>query len=70
MKRPKGQPTPAFTESQAMDSAAKIPEPICAVLTDIAKIRRTILENAPQCLPLLAPIIVDAENHLHAMRGG
>ncbi len=52
-----------------MEKAAKIPEPICAVLADIAKIRRTILENAPQCLPLLAPAIVDAENHLHAMRG-
>lgn len=45
----------------------KIPEQVCAVLNDIAKIRRTILENAPQCLPLLAPLIVDAEDHLHSL---
>ncbi len=48
----------------------KIPEQVCAVLADIAKIRRTVLENAPQCLPLLAPMIVDAEDHLLAIRQG
>lgn len=53
-----------------MENSVKIPEQVCAVLADIAKIRRTILENAPQCLPLLAPVIVDAENHLLTIAQG
>ncbi len=53
-----------------MENTVKIPEQVCAVLQDIAKIRRTILENAPQCLPLLAPTIIDAENHLHSLYPG
>jgi hypothetical protein len=53
-----------------VEKTVKIPEQVCAVLNDIAKIRRTILENAPQCLPLLAPIIVDAEDHLHSLYPG
>lgn len=44
-----------------------IPSEICAVLTDIAKIRKMVLENAPQCLPIVAPLIISAEEHLHSM---
>lgn len=50
-----------------VENTVKTPEQVCAVLQDIAKIRRTILENAPQCLPLLAPLIIDAEDHLHSL---
>ena len=53
-----------------MGEPVKIPQEIRALLLDIAKIRQTILENAPQCLPVLAPVIVDAEEHVHAIWQG
>ncbi|CAB4147980.1 hypothetical protein UFOVP431_67 [uncultured Caudovirales phage] len=40
-----------------------------ALLTDIAKIRHTILEKAPQCLPLLAPTLVSAEQRIRIICG-
>lgn len=53
--------------SKEMSESIKIPNEIRTLLLDIAKIRQTILENAPQCLPAIAPVIIDAEEHLHAM---
>lgn len=50
-----------------VDNSNSIPHEIRQLLHDIAKIRRTVLEQAPDCLPAVAPIIIDAENHLHAM---
>lgn len=50
-----------------VDKSNAIPQEIRELLQDIARIRRTVLEQAPDCLPAVAPIIVDAENHLHAM---
>lgn len=50
-----------------MENSLQLPKEVRAILNDIAKIRRTILENAPDCLPVLAPVIVDAEDHVHAM---
>lgn len=63
----RSQSAPTFTSGFNVENSLKIPDQICAVLADIAKIRRTILESAPQCLPLLAPTIVDAEEHLLAI---
>lgn len=53
----------------AMKNVVKMPKDALALLTDLAKIRREILENAPQCLPALAPSFVDAEQRIHAMLG-
>jgi hypothetical protein len=50
-----------------MEAQLKIPAEIHALLTDIAKIRQGILENAPQCLPVLAPAFIDAEQRIHAI---
>lgn len=53
-----------------MQPAKKMSKEIHALLTDMAKIRREILENAPQCLPVLAPAFIDAERRIHAILGG
>jgi hypothetical protein len=50
-----------------MDSTPKMPADVNALLKDMAKIRHTILENAPQCLPLLATTFVNAEERIHAI---
>jgi len=50
-----------------MDGVPKMPADVVALLKDMAKIRHTILENAPQCLPLLAPAFVDAEQRIYAI---
>lgn len=52
-----------------MDGVPKMPADVVALLTDMAKIRHTILENAPQCLPLLAPAFTDAEERIYAILG-
>ncbi len=50
-----------------MDGEPKMSADVVALLADMAKIRHTILENAPQCLPLLAPAFIDAEERIHAI---
>jgi hypothetical protein len=50
-----------------METSVKIPANIHALLKDMAEIRQTILLNAPQCLPALAPAIIDAENRINAI---
>jgi hypothetical protein len=50
-----------------METSLKIPADIHALLMDMAKIRQTILVNAPQCLPILAPAIIDAEQRINAI---
>jgi hypothetical protein len=50
-----------------MDGVPRMSADINALLQDIAKIRHTILENAPQCLPLLAPAFIDAEQRIYAI---
>jgi hypothetical protein len=47
-----------------MEDAPRMPADVIALLKDIAKIRHTILENAPQCLPLLASALTDAEQRI------
>lgn len=49
-----------------MEPQKKIPAEICELLADMAKIRQTILENAPQCLPAVAPAFIDAEQRIHS----
>lgn len=53
------------TLATAMEKRSKIPADARALLSDIAKIRQTILENAPECLAILAPTLVDAENRIY-----
>lgn len=52
-----------------IQSLRKMPEDIHGLLTDMARIRREILENAPQCLPALAPAFTDAEQRIYAIWG-
>ena len=54
-------------KNQLMDGTPRMPADVIALLRDIAKIRHTILENAPQCLPLLAPAVIDAEQRIYAI---
>ena len=49
----------------AMKKQNKIPADARALLSDIAKIRQTILENAPECLAILAPTLIDTENRIY-----
>lgn len=48
-----------------MKQKSKIPSDALALLSDIAKIRQVVLENAPQVLPLLAPALVKAERRIY-----
>lgn len=50
-----------------MEPQKRIPAEIHALLADMAKIRQTILENAPQCLPIIAPTFIDAEQRIHSI---
>ena len=50
-----------------MNGVSKMPADVNELLKDMAKIRHTLLENAPQCLPLLAQAFVDAEQRIHAI---
>lgn len=50
-----------------METSVKIPKDIHALLIDMAKIRQTILVNAPHCLPIIAPAIIDAEQRINAI---
>lgn len=44
-----------------------IPDAIHALLRDMAMIRQTILVNAPACLPVLAPVLIDAEEQINQL---
>lgn len=50
-----------------MEAQRKIPVEIHGLLTDLAKIRQGILENAPHCLPIIAPAFIDAEQRINAI---
>lgn len=50
-----------------METSVKIPKEIHALLKDMAQIRQAILVNAPQCLPIVAPAIIDAEQRISAI---
>ena len=50
-----------------MNGLPKMPADVNALLKDMAVIRHTILVNAPQCLPLLAPAFIDAEQRIYAI---
>lgn len=52
---------------QIAESIEAIPGEILALLSDLAKIRVTVLENAPHCLPAIAPFILEAEEHVHSL---
>lgn len=45
----------------------KTEKEIREILRDMAKIRQVILENAPQCLPILAPAFIDAEQRIKSI---
>jgi len=50
-----------------MSGVSEMPADVNALLRDMAVIRHTILEKAPQCLPLLAPTFIDAEQRIFAI---
>lgn len=52
-----------------METISKIPADAHALLFDIATIRKIVLENAPACLPLLAPALVSAEERIRSIWG-
>jgi hypothetical protein len=50
-----------------MDKSLTIPDNIRGILFDLAQIRMLLLENAPQCLPVVAPAMIDAEQRVNAI---
>jgi hypothetical protein len=57
--------TPSQDKDSDTNSNNEMPEILREILEDLAEIRRTILIEAPQCLPTLAPAMIHAEARIN-----